>query len=162
MAELKDIIGYICENYPIKNELSNARLTKMVYLSDWKSAISSNKQISDIKWVFNHFGPYVDDVYNCAKSNKNFKITHELNVYGNDKYTICVKDLEKWSSLSKDDKDVIDHVILETKKLYWKDFIKLVYSTFPILVSERQSDLNLKKLARRYKEEVLERGNRRF
>ncbi len=50
MAALKDIIAYYCDRYPHKEELSKARLTKMVYLADWKSAIVHGKQISDIKW----------------------------------------------------------------------------------------------------------------
>ena len=31
---LRDIVAYVCKNYPYKDELSNARVTKMVYLAD--------------------------------------------------------------------------------------------------------------------------------
>jgi hypothetical protein len=46
MAELKDIIAYYCKQYPHKAELSKARLTKMVYLADWKSAIGQPPLLS--------------------------------------------------------------------------------------------------------------------
>ena len=36
MVELIDIISYILKYYPIKKELSNARLTKMIYLTSNK------------------------------------------------------------------------------------------------------------------------------
>jgi hypothetical protein len=39
MATLGDVMAYLCEHYPHKDDLSKARLTKLVYLADWKSAI---------------------------------------------------------------------------------------------------------------------------
>ncbi len=50
MTELKDVMAYIIANYPFKGELSNARLTKMVYLTDWKNALLSGRQVTDISW----------------------------------------------------------------------------------------------------------------
>ena len=44
MAKLVDVVGYLCEHYPHKAELSKARLTKMVYLADWN--LLSNETIS--------------------------------------------------------------------------------------------------------------------
>lgn len=151
MAELIDIIGYICEQYPHKDELSKARLTKIVYLSDWKSAIEHGKQISNIKWVFNHHGPYVDDVYQEAYKSHLFKITRELNIYGNEKVVINLSYKKNWESLSYNDIKCIDHVIKETKSMYWGDFINLVYSTYPVVVSDKHSKLNLIELSRSYK-----------
>ncbi|PYD71067.1 Panacea domain-containing protein [Novacetimonas hansenii] len=151
MAELIDILGYICENYPYKDELSNARLTKMVYLSDWKSAIEQGRQISDIKWIFNHHGPYVDDVYQEAHRSHLFKIIREVNVYGNEKFVFNLSSTKDWISLTEQDIICINHVIKETKPMLWRDFIHLVYSTYPVVVSDKYSRLNLVELARRYK-----------
>ena len=49
MANLKDIIAYILQNYPsnMKHELSNARVTKMIYLADWRNCLRSKGQVSD-------------------------------------------------------------------------------------------------------------------
>lgn len=79
MDKLEAVIAYLCENYPHKSELSKARLTKLVYLADWKSCIESNKQISGIEWVFNHYGPYVDDIYNAAILSPNFNVERSTN-----------------------------------------------------------------------------------
>ena len=49
MAELKDIVAYILKKYPTKSDMSNARLTKLVYLSDWKHSIKTYSQISNIR-----------------------------------------------------------------------------------------------------------------
>lgn len=157
MASISDMIGYICENYPHKSDLSKARLTKMVYLADWKSSIETGSQISHIKWKFNHYGPYVDDVVNAARNDPSFKVDLETNLYGDQKETISLSKSREWSSLTPSDKRWLNHVMEETKKLYWKDFIQLVYSTFPVMVSERQNALDLPKLAARYKSEVQSR-----
>lgn len=56
MVKLIDIILYILKNYPHKNELSNARLTKMIYLIDWRSAFDNGKQITNINGILTIMG----------------------------------------------------------------------------------------------------------
>ncbi len=51
----------------------------------------------------------------------------------------------------KEEKASLDYIIEVTKKLYWGDFIKLVYATHPIASSERYSYLNLIEKADEYK-----------
>ena len=48
MDNVKDIVAYICCKYPYSSELSNARLTKLVYLADWMSAVANDEQVTDI------------------------------------------------------------------------------------------------------------------
>lgn len=48
-----DLVRYIIKNYPNPEELSKARINKIMYLIDWKSAIENEKQITNIKWIFN-------------------------------------------------------------------------------------------------------------
>lgn len=154
MAEIIDVAGYLCENYPYKGELSKARLTKMVYLADWKSCVDRNKQITRICWIFNHYGPYVDDVVaDVKKHQKNFEINVSSTMYGDTKEVISLTQKKEWA-LSEEEKRIIDHIIEQTKTLTWNSFIRLVYSTFPVLVSERSSSLDLQKLARRYQREM--------
>ena len=54
MAKLVDVIAYIIKRYPssLADELSNARLTKLVYLSDWKNCLTNDRPISSINWYF--------------------------------------------------------------------------------------------------------------
>ena len=83
MADLKDMIYYILKKYPKKDHLSNARLTKIIYLSDWYSAINYNKQISNIHWYFDNYGPFVWDVLDEIKQHSDlFVIKKTLNIFG--------------------------------------------------------------------------------
>ncbi|MFC0274215.1 Panacea domain-containing protein [Metabacillus herbersteinensis] len=42
----------------------------MVYLADWYSALKNGKQLTNIEWYFDHYGPYVVDVYNAVKEDQ--------------------------------------------------------------------------------------------
>jgi len=67
-----DVIRYIINEYPHKDELSKARLNKMIYLADWKSAIDKGNLITDINWLFNHYGPYVKEIENLIANDDRF------------------------------------------------------------------------------------------
>lgn len=56
---LINIVAYILKNYPNKKDLSKARVTKMVYLVDWRAAFDLGSQATDIQWYFDNYGPFV-------------------------------------------------------------------------------------------------------
>src|SRR6056297_2198324 len=92
MTTISDILVYIIKNYPYKNDLSNARLTKMVYLVDWKACLVTGNQLTNIKWKYNHYGPYVDDIIETSKKDNIFKIVKTKNLYGFSKKRVELKD----------------------------------------------------------------------
>jgi len=147
MAKIEDVAAYICDKYPYKSELSKARLTKLVYLSDWKSAQKRRKQLTDIRWYFHNFGPYVDDVINSVTNNPRFSVEDTLNAYGDKKTTISIKSPLASNILAPGEKRIVDDVIEETRGMYWDSFIRHVYATAPIARSERYSHLDLVKMA---------------
>jgi hypothetical protein len=153
MAELHDVMAYIIQNYPVPHELSNARLTKMVYLADWRQAIVEGRQITRINWYFDNFGPFVRDVVNTAASRDDLFATDlGSNMYGQPKVSFQMKHTGYNPSLDQSERAAIDHIIEVTKKLYWNDFIKLVYSTHPIASSDRYTYLDLVQKAKEYSE----------
>jgi hypothetical protein len=151
MAELRDIIGYVCQKYPHKSELSKARLTKMVYLADWRSALKRGKQLSSIKWVYNHYGPYVDDVVEVALTDNAFGVNTTTNAYGSTKDVVKLKRSGMEFDLTKAEREILDDIIRIVSPLYWNKFIELVYSTYPIMQNDRYSSLNLVRLADDYR-----------
>lgn len=152
MNKRANIMAYFCINYPHKNELSKARLTKLVYLADWFSSLLDNKQLTNINWVFNHYGPYVEDISSIAAFDDNFSITHHKTIYGGDKYVISCTVPPESIDLSSREKSILDAIIEKTKKMYFNDFIDYVYSTYPVTASERYTQFDLPSLAKEYKE----------
>lgn len=149
MNYLAKIIAYYCIHYPYRDELSDARLTKMVYLADWFSSLSSGKQLTHIRWYFNHYGPYVDDVIDAVQaSSRFFQINTEYNYYGNSKKLISYKGHESLIQLDSFTIHILNTVVEETKHMYFNEFIDFVYSTYPIAKNDRYAYLNLEELAR--------------
>ncbi|MDX7696854.1 Panacea domain-containing protein [Aeromonas dhakensis] len=153
MKKLQRIIAFLCLEYPHKSEITKARLTKMVYLADWFSALLDGKQLTDIEWVFNHYGPYVDDVVDAAHSALGFKIEHQNTMYGTSKYVISYKGDVEDLGLKKREKEILTAVINKTKSMYFNEFVDYVYSTYPVKTKERYSMFNLVRLAEKYNKE---------
>lgn len=149
MNKLKDVVAYICEKYPIKSELSKSRLVKLVYLSDWFSAVIFNKPLTKTDWLFNHYGPYVDEIIDSLQDDPSFNVNSTYNSYGTSKYLISYCGGRK-INLEPQEIKLIEAVINKTKGMYYNEFIDYVYSTYPVQVSNRYSKLNLTQLAQEY------------
>lgn len=151
MPTLDDVILYVCKKYPLPDELSKARLTKLVYLADWAAAVKTGKQLTPIRWFFHNFGPYVEDVIESARHSRGLEVVRTENMYGEPKELVRIKKGAPEPKLNNQEEQILDDVITETKKYYWKDFIKHVYDTYPIANGERYSELDLPKLAQEAK-----------
>lgn len=148
MTRLQNIVAYLCYYYPHKHELSKARLTKLVYLADWFSSLLDDEQMTEIKWVFNHYGPYVDDVVDSVRNSRGFSISAHENYYGAAKYLVGYSGDDGEIKLSERDEEILDAVIEKTKSMYFNTFIDYVYSTYPVTSSDRYAELDLVALAR--------------
>ncbi|HAS6345868.1 TPA: DUF4065 domain-containing protein [Vibrio vulnificus] len=151
MNRLQLIIAYLCQMYPYRDELSKSRLTKLVYLADWYSALADEQQLTDIHWHFNHYGPYVDEVVEDIMRSPFFSMEHQQTIYGTDKYLVRFNGRIEPEEINPRIRQILDTVIIDTQRLYYNDFINYVYSTYPVVVSNRYNDLDLVALAREYK-----------
>lgn len=153
---LKNVIIYFFKMYPNPLELSKPRLVKMIYLADWKNSIENKNQITDIKWLFNHYGPYVEDVIQLIKNNTDtFSVKSYPTFRGGSSDIITLNegvDFDK-EKITSEIQKILDFVINSTAKMPWNNFISLVYSTYPIRTMPRYSELDLPFLANEYKNE---------
>lgn len=158
MVKIKYIVRYFVKNYPYKDELSKTRLTKMVYLADWYSALKYGKQLTNIKWYFDHYGPYVSDVFDTVATDRYLVIKHGFNAFGNPKEVVDINNSQYNELPIKIDRqceEILNKVIDDTKQLTWNGFINYVYSSYPIKSSIRYNYLDLVKLAKECKEKGL-------
>jgi hypothetical protein len=157
MEKLNDVILFLFKNYPNPLELSKARLVKMIYLADWKSAITNSKQLTDVKWYYNHYGPYVNEIIDSIKSDNKFELEWISNSDGEPKELIKLRDKNANYTLSKESQEILKFVIDKTYPLYWSDFINLVYSTYPVKKSAKYSNLDLIEFSNEYKHYIQQR-----
>jgi hypothetical protein len=151
MTKLEAILIYIYKSYPHPNELSKARLVKLIYLADWKHCLEYGYQVSDIKWYYNHYGPFVNEVIEAVQKSKYFDIVSTTNFFNSPKELIRLIGDVQSQSLTVEERNSLDFIIGKTSKMFWDEFIRLVYSTYPIMVSQKYTFLDLPSLAQQYK-----------
>lgn len=148
--KLHDLMALLYSKISHKADLSKARLTKLVYLADWKMSQKHGRTISNIEWLFNHYGPYVDDIVNLARDSPDFNLIITRNTYGSIKEQIqFTGETNNCNSIDDDELKVIDEVAHETDPMYFNEFIEHVYSTYPVRESSRYSVLDLPKMAQK-------------
>ena len=152
MNTVSDLVKYLYLHYPFKMELSKARLVKMIYLIDWRSCILYQKQITDIRWYFNHYGPYVSEIIGMIRKDNDFEINSIPNMFGEMKEFIVLRNEKCIINISKDVEDIANYVIDNTANLKWEQFINLIYSTYPIVKQPRYSYLDLVQLSKEYEQ----------
>ena len=155
---LVNVMAYLARHYPSPEDLSNARLTKLVYLADWESAKRTGAPLTATRWVFNHYGPWVPDVMDTARRTPEyFRVRDARNAYGTDKTVIealpAADTLAQMLTLSQ--RQVLDAVIKKTRSMYFGQFIDYVYDTYPVQRTDRYAALNLRSLAARSPEAPL-------
>lgn len=154
-SALGDVLVYICGTYPIsqQDDLSNARLTKLVYLADWASARIHGEQLTDIKWILNHYGPWVPDVLETATTDPRLEIVRDSNQYGTSKRIVTTsveyEELADSIDLPQPVRVLLDTVIADTQHMYFGQFVNYVYETTPVEHQNRMGTLDLVGWARR-------------
>lgn len=152
MNNLLNIIYYICLNYPNKEDLSNARLNKIIYLADWRNVLRRGHQVSNINWKFNHYGPFVFDIIDEVNSHENiFEVKCISNNFGAPKQIISLRGELNQVDPNIEDSDSIDFIIEKTRDMGFNKFIQYVYSTYPVLSSQHGDNLDLIEKAEEYR-----------
>ncbi|MDU1029649.1 Panacea domain-containing protein [Peptoniphilus rhinitidis] len=147
-TKLRNVLLYIVKNYPYGDDLTKTRITKLVYLIDWEYTKKYGKQMTEISWYFDHYGPYVSDVLDEADEDKTVSIQSTLSNFGTIKYIVRPKydkELIHYEDLDVSEIEVINEVFENTKMLSWNQFINYVYDTPPIKESRKYSNLDLTK-----------------
>ena len=138
MLDFVELFKIIISVYPQKQELTRDRLVKLTYLSDWRSAIINKKQITNIKWYINNYGPYIENMYDMLKE-KSFDINDSI------------EERKKFDGeIATEIMTVVDFIINKTKELNNNDFTTLVFSTFPLATSTKYNYVDLVEKAKQY------------
>lgn len=116
--KLISILSFILKHHCLSGvcSLPNSRITKLVFLSDWFHVLSYGKQISNIKWYFDNYGPYVKDVLECIEKNPQlFDLKITPNIFGAPKREIGIVSTESIkqydNALSKEESNSIKTIV---------------------------------------------------
>lgn len=149
MSNTKQAIVYLLHQHPKKENLYLEQLAKILYLIDWKHTLEAARPYTDLQWVYESSGPWSDELDKIAQDDDLEVIR---NAYRRNYDIIRLRHPGELSvSLGETAINVIGHIIRETVNLNIDEFNKLVYSTYPMVTTQRSHTINLLKAAREYK-----------
>ncbi len=129
-------------HYPHASEPSSARLTKIMYLADWRSVLTRGRQLTELRWRFDNHGRLVRDVMGTAAQHPELVAVEDaLKSFRTLKRLVVLTDRAYVPLLADDERGVLDYVVALTAPFSYDRFIHLVYSTYPIVKSERYTQL---------------------
>jgi hypothetical protein len=151
VAELRDALAYICGRYCDGLSLSVSRLTKILYLADWRSCITRGQQATPIQWKLNDSGPFCTELQALLRFDRAFEVVTTRSILkGKSERVVLVSDFG-WKSLSREDREVLDFVLKTSREKYLSEFQRLIDSTYPVYKGARSGDsLDLAALAFEY------------
>ena len=153
--KLRDAMVYLCQRYARERDMSNARMTKLVYLADWKCSIEHGRQLTAVEWMSAFGGVSGEAVEALLKADKAFETLPVRDARGvTGKFLLRVAKDAGSPSLSEEDRVVLDFVLETAERLDWLEFSRLVHSTYPVFSNDRDERLDLPGLAKVYVEDV--------
>ncbi|HEB83886.1 MAG TPA: DUF4065 domain-containing protein [Bacteroidetes bacterium] len=150
MADLKDVLVYLLKAYPYPEDLTHVRLTHLVYLADWRHAITEGEQITGLSWRITQFGPYVPDILDLAMQDDLLGTRLTVHHYSSIRIYLQLRSIGFITNLSPRQCMNLDYVVANTRELAPEEFYRLVYSTYPLLIGKRYDALDLPATAREY------------
>lgn len=151
MERLINILDYLYLNYPNANQLSISRVMKLLYLIEWRYAITKFEKLTDIEWMQTEFGPYYKSLRVIFSESSNFEVSIKLD--DNKKEQIVITFLNKKNNLNikNDAKQVVDFVIQHCKDYSWQELNNLVNSTYSVLNTPQGHMIDIVTMAKKYK-----------
>lgn len=151
MEKVINILDYLYLKYPNSNQLSISRVMKLLYLIEWRYAITKFDKITDIEWLHTEYGPFYTLLRTIFNESSNFHLS--IKIDENNKEQIIIKFLNKKENLTlRDDvKEVVDFVIQHCKDYSWNELNNLVNSTYGIINTPQGQLINIVQLAKIYK-----------
>lgn len=146
---MQDIILALLNGHP--KGIRDEELMWIVYLADWRSTIKSRNRLLQCVWTFGHYGPETEE-FEAALEQYSwmFKTSRRRETNGIEFRWIQPEHPEYRVLLEEHEHAAVEHVLSTTSSLDRADLVRLVYSTFPMLSSERFTTLNLEDLADKY------------
>jgi hypothetical protein len=142
--ETRNAIAHILINTVGPGPLPVLRLTTLLYLSDWRSAITRKRQITDITWVQPFVAKMPEIIQFLGRNSPDFTL-----VPGPQPEVMFTGDPLS-GILSSEARACIDFVLRSETNKSWPELFRLAYSTYPMFSQPPQSLLDLVALSYLY------------
>lgn len=143
--------AYLANKTPERLNPSLERLTNMLYLADWKSAIEYRCQMTHLDWRHDFAGPASEVLQRFIERSPDFATASRSDSLGREK-----TELQRWPATSrKQDLDpterwLLDFVLRKPRTRPAPPFATLIASTYPMMSTAAPQELDLVALAEAY------------
>ncbi|OBW40047.1 hypothetical protein AB670_03610 [Chryseobacterium sp. MOF25P] len=143
MERVINILDYLYLQYPNSNQLSISRVMKLLYLIEWRFAITKFEKLTDIEWLQTEYGPFYKSLRSIFNESSNFEVL--IKIDDNNKEQLVINFLNKKDNfnLRNDTKEVIDFVVSHCQNYSWTELNTLVNSTYGVLNTPQGQLINL-------------------
>ena len=155
MERIINILDYLYIQYPNPNQLSISRVMKLLYLIEWRYAITKFDKLTDIEWLHTEFGPFYKSLRLIFDESSNFNVLIKKDDYNKEQVIIEFLDRKENLAAQQETKEVIEFVIDHCKDLSWTDLNILVNSTYGVVNTPQGQIINVLDLAKKYKKIVI-------
>lgn len=151
MERVINILDYLYLNYPNSNQLSYSRVMKLLYLIEWRCAITKFDKLTDIEWIATKYGPFYKTLRSIFTESSNFDVSVRFDE--NDREQLLIKFFNNKNNilLAERTKEIVDFVIEHCKDYDWTELNNLVNSTFAVLNTNEGQIIDIVALAKKYK-----------
>lgn len=150
MSKLTDCVGIICCSQPEQH--ANIRtLLYSLYLSDWKYSIEYGHVISGITWQAKDILTPIKTLVHEITHDKRLQVLSKRTPTGKTIY-IRFRGEPFFPSLTEAEKEVLTYTSKVLASLPSEQQLKLIASTYPLIISDDEDRLDLPHLAAKYKQ----------
>src|SRR5260221_13175752 len=133
MKDTTEALAYIVSRATGTVPLTLLRITTLLYMADWRSALTLKRQITDIGWI----QPFV------VKLPEIGKLLTEMGVSVSDQLVTGLPEPPIAAKLSSDAQGCIDFVLNVEIQRGWTEVFRLAYSTYPMFSQPAHAPLDL-------------------
>lgn len=80
-----NILHYLVDKYPYPDDLTRLRVTKLIYLIDWKAVQKTGQQLTNITWSLGQYGPTTETIVETVDKNPGLTFLETVSNFGTKK-----------------------------------------------------------------------------
>lgn len=147
---LNDLIIYICRNFPWPRELSLERVMQIIFLYEWHTSLKEKPILTNGVWKNDVHGPTSTIVEHAIRNHEGLKLaTYEIN--GKKVEQIVTVGETNATPNNNINNDELIFIIMTLHNLGINLLPAIVYSTYPMLVTNKGHEMNLRQIAGEYR-----------
>lgn len=145
--KLRDSVAYVVSEFKEHQRvpLTRTKLVKFLYLADWISCQKRHKPVTGVQYRSYYYGPYAPEILEAAEEQPHYILSErQFRSDGAPYYVYAPTGVKpKVSTLTADDRAVIDGVLREYGAMSLKTLLRTVYQTPPFQKAEMLQPIDL-------------------